>query len=358
MHDGTVDRTTNGSGSVYEMTAAEIQALDAGHNLVPGEGTVEGRPEADYPFRGVRLGEKRPPPGFRPRDFRIPTLGEVMSAYPERPHQHRDQGRLRRGRRLLPPQRRGARRLPQRARARRGDRRRLLQRRRARAVPPARAPDRPRPRHRRGRRLQGGGRAAAGGDEGVPGADRVRRRHRHRRGVRRPGPRRRLRDPRLDDQRRADDGGAARLGRRRDHDRRARPPREGAVRDRRSRACAGRAAFPAGTATGASRSPATSCRPRCERERRGCRRHAAARRRVRQPLRRARDPEGGRPPRAGRPGASTSAGCRRARAARRRSRPRSRSRMRPGSALRQRGEVGVRARPYTAFPSSARLPVG
>src|SRR5688572_23129546 len=85
MHDGTVDRTTNGSGSVYEMTAEEIQALDAGHNLVPGEGTESGRPDSDYPFRGVRLGAKGPPPGFRPRDFRIPTLGEVMSAYPDVP---------------------------------------------------------------------------------------------------------------------------------------------------------------------------------------------------------------------------------------------------------------------------------
>ena len=82
IHDGTVDRTTNGSGSVYEMTAAEIQALDAGHNLVPGEGTESDRPASDYPFRGVRLGEKEPPRGWRPRDFRIPTLDEVMSAYP------------------------------------------------------------------------------------------------------------------------------------------------------------------------------------------------------------------------------------------------------------------------------------
>ena len=85
MHDGTVDRTTNGSGSVYEMTAKEIQALDAGHNLVPGEGTETGRPESDYPFRGVRLREKEPPPGFRPRDFRIPILDEVMSKYPDAP---------------------------------------------------------------------------------------------------------------------------------------------------------------------------------------------------------------------------------------------------------------------------------
>lgn len=85
IHDGTVDRTTNGSGSVYEMTTAEIQALDAGHFLVPGEGAVEGRPEADYPFRGVRLGSKTPPRRFKPRDFRIPILDEVMRAYPNVP---------------------------------------------------------------------------------------------------------------------------------------------------------------------------------------------------------------------------------------------------------------------------------
>jgi glycerophosphoryl diester phosphodiesterase len=82
LHDATVNRTTNGSGRVYDMTLEEVQALDAGYNLVPGEGTERGRPESEYPFRGVRTGERRPPPGFVPRDFRIPTLGEVMSAYP------------------------------------------------------------------------------------------------------------------------------------------------------------------------------------------------------------------------------------------------------------------------------------
>ena len=85
LHDATVDRTTNGSGSVYDMSLAQIQALDAGHNTIPGEGTASGRPESDYPFRGVRLSEKKPPPGFRPRDFRIPTLEEVMAAYPNVP---------------------------------------------------------------------------------------------------------------------------------------------------------------------------------------------------------------------------------------------------------------------------------
>lgn len=85
IHDGTVDRTTNGSGSVYEMTTAEIQALDAAHNFVPGEGTRKDRPESDYPFRGVRLGEKKPPPAFDADDFRIPTLPEVLETYPKVP---------------------------------------------------------------------------------------------------------------------------------------------------------------------------------------------------------------------------------------------------------------------------------
>ena len=85
LHDATVDRTTNGTGRVYDKTLAEIQALDAGNNLVPGEGTEADRPESAYPFRGVRTGEVRPPRGFSPDDFRIPTLGEVMEAYPEVP---------------------------------------------------------------------------------------------------------------------------------------------------------------------------------------------------------------------------------------------------------------------------------
>jgi glycerophosphoryl diester phosphodiesterase len=85
LHDATVDRTTNGSGRVYDMTLKQIQSLDAAHNLVPGEGTVTGRPASEYVFRGIRTGEREPPPGFRPRDFRIPTLGEVMRTYPTVP---------------------------------------------------------------------------------------------------------------------------------------------------------------------------------------------------------------------------------------------------------------------------------
>ena len=67
------------------MTLAEVQALDAAYDFVPGEGTKTGAPESAYEFRGVRTGDKTPPAGFAAEDFRIPTLDEVMRAYPEIP---------------------------------------------------------------------------------------------------------------------------------------------------------------------------------------------------------------------------------------------------------------------------------
>jgi glycerophosphoryl diester phosphodiesterase len=85
MHDGTVDRTTEGSGSVYSKSLAEVQALDAAYDFVPGEGTATGKPESAYVFRGVRTGKRPPPAGFGPEDFRIPTLEEVLLAYPAIP---------------------------------------------------------------------------------------------------------------------------------------------------------------------------------------------------------------------------------------------------------------------------------
>jgi glycerophosphoryl diester phosphodiesterase len=85
MHDWTVDRTTNGTGYTTGLTLAEIQALDAAYNFIPGRNAVAGEPESEYPFRGVRTGEKAPPDGFTAEDFRVPTLAEVMEAFPDTP---------------------------------------------------------------------------------------------------------------------------------------------------------------------------------------------------------------------------------------------------------------------------------
>lgn len=62
MHDSTVDRTTNGSGRINEMTLAEIKALDAGYNWSEDDGKT-------YPFRGMGI--------------TMPTLEEVFTAFPD-----------------------------------------------------------------------------------------------------------------------------------------------------------------------------------------------------------------------------------------------------------------------------------
>jgi glycerophosphoryl diester phosphodiesterase len=83
LHDTTVDRTTNGSGTVEQMTLAQIKALDAAYWFVPDVGTTHGRGAGDYAFRGVATGEAPPPEGFEPNDFRIPTLDEILTAFPD-----------------------------------------------------------------------------------------------------------------------------------------------------------------------------------------------------------------------------------------------------------------------------------
>lgn len=60
LHDPTIDRTTDGTGLVREMTLAELQRLDAGARF-PGDG-------GDFPFRG--------------RGVVVPTLAAVLEAFP------------------------------------------------------------------------------------------------------------------------------------------------------------------------------------------------------------------------------------------------------------------------------------
>ena len=61
MHDGTVDRTTNCTGAIKEMTFADLRECDAGYNFTKDEG-------ATYPYRDTGLV--------------VPTMVEVFERYP------------------------------------------------------------------------------------------------------------------------------------------------------------------------------------------------------------------------------------------------------------------------------------
>ena len=61
-HDPIVDSTTNGVGRICDLTLREVQALDAGYTWTQDGGRT-------FPFRGL--------------DITIPTLEQVLLAYPQ-----------------------------------------------------------------------------------------------------------------------------------------------------------------------------------------------------------------------------------------------------------------------------------
>ena len=87
MHDTTVNGKTNGRGTVASKTLRQIRRLDAAYWFAPRARehySHELRRRA-YRFRGIATGRKEPPRGFRARDFRVPTLAEVLRAFPRTP---------------------------------------------------------------------------------------------------------------------------------------------------------------------------------------------------------------------------------------------------------------------------------
>jgi glycerophosphoryl diester phosphodiesterase len=86
LHDATVDRTTNGTGAVDEMTLEEIKKLDAAHWFVPDCGTCHDEDNSAYAYRGFATGERKIPKKmkrFSPNDFTVPSLREVLETFPE-----------------------------------------------------------------------------------------------------------------------------------------------------------------------------------------------------------------------------------------------------------------------------------
>ena len=72
-HDATIDRTTNATGRIADLTLAELQAVDNAYWWVPGEVIATDRPEAEYVYRGRAPVDP---------SLRIATLREVLEEFP------------------------------------------------------------------------------------------------------------------------------------------------------------------------------------------------------------------------------------------------------------------------------------
>jgi glycerophosphoryl diester phosphodiesterase len=84
IHNASVDETTEGTGLVIGKTLDEVKALDAAYWFVPGRSAAHGLPESEYVLRGARHGAVKVP-GAKPKDFTVPTLREVLKAFPAVP---------------------------------------------------------------------------------------------------------------------------------------------------------------------------------------------------------------------------------------------------------------------------------
>lgn len=85
IHNATVDANTNGTGYVKDMTWRRLSRLDAAHWFIPGRSHSDhDAPRRAYELRGARYGTVRVP-GYRPRDFAVPTLRRVFRAFPDVP---------------------------------------------------------------------------------------------------------------------------------------------------------------------------------------------------------------------------------------------------------------------------------
>jgi glycerophosphoryl diester phosphodiesterase len=73
-HDPTVDRTTDGTGAIADLTLTQVKALDSAYWFIPGADVTLDQPGSAYPYLG-RAGSDP--------EFRIASLAEVLEAFPD-----------------------------------------------------------------------------------------------------------------------------------------------------------------------------------------------------------------------------------------------------------------------------------
>ena len=85
QHDDTVDRTTNGTGALADLTYDEVNALDAAYSFTADCGVCDDQPTDAYLYRGIRTGDKPAPQGYSADDFAIPSFRDLVLRFPDMP---------------------------------------------------------------------------------------------------------------------------------------------------------------------------------------------------------------------------------------------------------------------------------
>jgi glycerophosphoryl diester phosphodiesterase len=86
MHDTTLDRTTNGTGTIASHTLKQVEQLDGAYWFHAADNAYRhDRSSKSYTFRGVATGKRRAPKSYTAADFRVPTLRAVLKAFPKTP---------------------------------------------------------------------------------------------------------------------------------------------------------------------------------------------------------------------------------------------------------------------------------
>ena len=85
QHDDAVDRNTDSTGKVADLTFDEISKLDGAYWFATDCADCHDKADADYLYRGMRTGDKEPPAGYTPDDFALPSFRQLVEKFPTIP---------------------------------------------------------------------------------------------------------------------------------------------------------------------------------------------------------------------------------------------------------------------------------